>query len=286
MPVGFEYGVEAEKAKRKGGAKLLGSDDVARSDRELARLFVGMFEGTGLKPLVLFASPSEANAAGKLWEAPGLEARVRALVGSDGDEAAAKAKRGAAAASPAAASGGGGGGFGGGLGGGGGKGGKGGRGGKGGKAKAPPAPPLAKVPPSTEVVLVVAPGEAQLGALREFCEASGMEKLVVLLNARLDDDLVVSAPTRGFFEEGGEGGFTTAFAFLTQPLGTAAGAPKELGGDPIVLYRPYPEEWVFARKPSIGPPRNLLVADARPDAPALQAALDGAESGLLGGLFG
>ena len=76
MPVGFEYGVEAQKAKRKGGTKVLTADDVVRSNRELARLFVGMFEGTGLAPLVLFKSAAEAAAAKKLWDAPDLEARA------------------------------------------------------------------------------------------------------------------------------------------------------------------------------------------------------------------
>lgn len=38
MPVGFEYGLEGQKAKRKGGTKLLSADDIIRSDRELARL--------------------------------------------------------------------------------------------------------------------------------------------------------------------------------------------------------------------------------------------------------
>ena len=41
---------------------------------ELARIFVGMFEGTGLVPLIRV--PKEAKAAKELWDAPGFEARV------------------------------------------------------------------------------------------------------------------------------------------------------------------------------------------------------------------
>ena len=35
MPLGFEFGVEGEKAKRKGSTKVLTTDDVVRSDREV-----------------------------------------------------------------------------------------------------------------------------------------------------------------------------------------------------------------------------------------------------------
>ena len=89
--IDFEYGLEGQKAKRKGGAKLLGADDIVRSNRELARLFVGMFEGTGLVPLVLFPNAKEAAAAKKMWDAPGLEARVQALVPAGGETSAAAA---------------------------------------------------------------------------------------------------------------------------------------------------------------------------------------------------
>merc|ERR1712185_875677 len=88
MPIGFEFGVEGQKAKRKGNAKVLTSDDVVRSDRELSRLFVGMFEGTGLIPLILFSSEAEAAAAKRQWDAPGLEARVQALVPTGGAQTA------------------------------------------------------------------------------------------------------------------------------------------------------------------------------------------------------
>ena len=49
----YDDGIESEQ-KRKRGAKLSG-EAVLQSDRELARVFLGMFEGTGLKPLVLFS---------------------------------------------------------------------------------------------------------------------------------------------------------------------------------------------------------------------------------------
>ena len=290
MPLGFEFGVEGQKAKRKGGAKLLTSDDVVRSDRELSRLFVGMFEGTGLIPLILFSSEAEAAAAKRQWDAPGLEARVQALMPPG--QAAAPVKVTSPAKAKAASSGGGG--FGGGGGGGFGGGATSSKKGKkGSKKKATEGPPpLSKVPPSAEVVIAVAPGEGQLRVLQDFCSESGMDKLVIVLNARLDaaggaegepksDDIVE------YFEDCGDGGFQTSFAFVTQPLGVGKAGSSEAAdqGDPLVLYRRYPDEWVFARKPAIGPPKYLLTQDAdegRPSVGELRAAVDGEAQGLEG----
>ena len=279
MPVGFEFGVEGERAKRKGSAKVLTNADIERSNRELARLFVGMFEGTGLAPLVLFPTVAEAAYAKKFWAAPGLEARVQALVPS-GEPAATKVS--ATTAATSRGFGGGGGGFGGGAA----SKGK----GKGGKAKVKEMPPLARVPEAAEVIVVVAPYEAQMSVLREFCESAGMEKLVILLNARLEDALDTTAPSRRFFAHGGDGGFVTAYTFLTQPLGVKASeATPKSSGDPLVLWRSYPSEWVFARKPAIGAPRRLLEragTDSRPSVDDMKAALEAEPSGMLGGLLG
>ena len=140
------------------------------------------------------------------------------------------------------------------------------------------------------------PSEAQLRALREFCEASGMDKLVIVLNARLDaaggaEGDAKTAEMVGFFEDGGEGGFETSFAFLTQPLGVnSASEGAASDGDPLVLYRKFPQAWVLARKPAIGPPRTLLERDAsegRPSADDMRAACEQEKgAGLLGGLLG
>jgi len=280
MPLGFEFGVEGERAKRKGSARVLTTADISRSNRELARLFVGMFEGTGLVPLILFPTVAEAAAARKLWAAPGLEARVQALVPTAGDVSTATAKP-----TPAASRGSSGGGFGGSGGGvGGGKKGK----GKGTKNAKAEAPPLTRVPAAAEVVVAVAPYEAQLEALRTFCDESGMDKLVILLNARVEDAAEKTAATRAFFEHAGEGGFQSAYTFVTQPLGVKASAAAP-SGDPVVLWRSYPGEWVFARKPAIGPPRKLLVREGeegRPDTSEMTAALEAEPSSLLGLLGG
>lgn len=283
MPVGFEFGMEGEKAKRKGGAKLLSSADIERSNREFARLFVGMFEGTGLVPLILFPAANEAAAAKKLWDAPGLEARVQALVPAGGGS---YEGGGAAAAAPnvpkssAAKAAGGGGGFGGGATA---------RSGKKGRAKGGSAKqalrPLTRIPEGAEVVVAVAPLEAQLSVLRDYCDQSGMDKLVILLNPRLDTAGEKSAASRAYFADGGDGGFETAYAFVTQPLGVESKATPD--GDPLVLWRAYPGEWSLARKPTIGPPRALIVGEDRPSLAAMEEAVAAERSaGLLGNLFG
>ena len=161
-PIGFEFGVEGERVKRQGKAKMLKSSDIERSNRELARIFVGMFEGTGLVPLILFASPKEAKAAKELWDAPGFEARVQALVPA---ETAASAAGGAEAPLKTRAGGssrGSGGGFGGGGGGGFGGGASKKKGNKKRASTSSRPASLTRVPDTAEVVVAVAPGEDRL----------------------------------------------------------------------------------------------------------------------------
>ena len=121
-----------------------------------------------------------------------------------------------------------------------------------------------------------------------------MDQLVIVLNARLDsaggaEGEPKSEGAKSFFRDAGDGGFETSFAFLTQPLGVASASSPAPEGDPLVLYRRFPEEWVFARKPLIGPPRTLLTrdaADGRPSTDELRAAVEKSdEGGLLGGIF-
>ena len=139
LPIGAEFGVEQGGETRKRGAKLT-SADVARSDREVARLFVEMFEGTGLRPLVLFAEEKQAVRAKELW--PGVDARIAVLGASKP-----KAEQPRKAAKKR--SGGGGGGF----------------GAPAGPSGGAPAPKqLTAVPPATEVLFVVRPeGTPRLG---------------------------------------------------------------------------------------------------------------------------
>ena len=61
--------------------------------------------------------------------------------------------------------------------------------------------------------------------------------------------------TQRYFEDGGSGGFETAYAFVTQPLGVRTAGRNDDGaraddGDPLVLWRAFPDGWVLARKPT------------------------------------
>lgn len=259
LPPAAEYGVETQE-KRKRGSKVTLAD-VQQSERELARLFIGMFEGTGLVPEVLFPDRQQAAAACQIWGAE-IEphAKVRALTGVCADGAAANAPRTKSKSKTPKRGSSGGGGF--------------------GSPARPRGGPkrdtaIAAIPTDTEVTFVVNPGSLQLAAVREFCEDAGMDKLVILLNARRD---AMEAELR-FLDET----FVQVYCFVPQ-----ATAPNE---DPSVLWRCYPHEWVYARKPKLGAPRPLLQGDERPTADEMAAARGGGvaqEGGVLeviGGLF-
>ena len=255
LPYGAEFGVEGGEKRKKGA--MLTSEDVARSDRELARLFVEMFDGTGLRPLVLFSDEKQAKRAKELW--PGVEARVAALGG--------KASAPSSAAKPRKAakkrSGGGGGGF----------------GAPAAKPGGAPAPPrsLTEVPETTEVLFAVRPGPAQLAAIQAFCEDFGMDRLVILMNARVDT--LESAWWRDTFEQ--------VYTFITDPLGAAQKGGGAAADPPAVVWRAYPDEWVVATKPKIGPPKEVASLSERPSAAVIEAALAEAKAGgggLLEGL--
>jgi len=257
LPPGFDFGVEG---KEKKGA--LTEERVQRSDRSLARLFVEMFDGTGLVPLVVFPTPEELEVARRKWGK--TEAKVKALVGRStavsssgaeprGKKGKAQARKPAGFGAPPTA-----------------------------KASTKVPAALTSVPPATEVLFVVAPGSSQLAAVRSFCDSVGMDRLVVLLNPRslassADD---VGSDLRSYF--GDE--FEVAYAFIPNPLASGGDGDADKAGDkdPVVLWRAFPTEWVLASKPSIGPPRTILSSKARPTTDEMQAALDKESRGPAG----
>ena len=263
LPLGVELGIESEQ-KRKRGAKLSG-EAVLQSDRELARVFLGMFEGTGLKPLVLFSEAALVEQANQKWlpedgvrvlcldparAAGGATVKIKKPASSKGFGG------GGAAAKPKA------------------------------KAKAKKGPvPLAAVPADAEVVFAVAPGPKQMAALQEFCENSGMDRLVILLNARLQSNVAVPAATRDYFV----GEFTQVYAFVTEPLAERAAEVAGGGGGelpPVVLWRAFPGEFVLAKKPAIGAPTELLRSADRPSDDEMREAIaaDSSAGGVIDGL--
>lgn len=272
LPPGFDYGIESQRKGKQISSKI------ARSDRELARLFVEMFQGTGLVPTVCFCTVEDTSAASRLWG--DIEARLVAL----DPAAAAGGTRAVKPANPTRAKSraGGGGGFG-----------------------AAPAlsggstwKPASEVPDGAEVVFVVAPGQSQCDAVQKFCTEHGLDRLVVLLNARCleepppeDADEAstqlaratgtgTAAPkARAYFDAE----FKDVYAFLTDPAGKTQ--------DPAVLFkRGVDQAWSLVSKPKVGPPRQLLQSADRPTIAAMRAAVQARqEEGLLdalGGVFG
>ena len=62
--------------------------------------------------------------------------------------------------------------------------------------------------------------------------------------------------------------------YLLRPLLEADGGEK---GVECILLKSYPEGWLVARKPKIGPPVVLLESAEKPSAEEVRAALEGSE---------
>lgn len=75
---------------------------------------------------------------------------------------------------------------------------------------------------------------------------------------------------------------------MTDPTGAAQEAATSGGGGvepPAVVWRAYPEEWIVATKPKIGPPKQISSLAERPSQDAITAVLkEASEEG--GGLLG
>lgn len=154
--------VELPPGARLGTEKR--SEDASQSaagDRELCRILVAMFEGTGLSVHAMFSAPGLVKAAKKAW-GPLVECSIGTW-----DEIGGKKKKG--------------------------KGGK-----KAGFGAAPTSTPFGD---GIDVLLVVAPTAAQMGKVKLLGEQWGMDKLIILLNCQVDDDQVPVHLTKYVDEE-------------------------------------------------------------------------------------
>mmetsp|Transcript_10420 Transcript_10420/g.25915 ORF Transcript_10420/g.25915 Transcript_10420/m.25915 type:complete len:116 (+) Transcript_10420:2-349(+) len=104
-----------------------------------------------------------------------------------------------------------------------------------------------------------------------------MDRLVALLNPRLEAEGEDAAATRFCSDE-----FETVFAFATEPHKVAADYNASEAADPVVLYRAFPDDWVLAKKPKIGPPKTLLSSSEKPSDAEIQRAVQ--ENGSSGGV--
>lgn len=244
FPVGAKFNVEPQPKRKKQSSTTAAAAadnnamdtpttaDLARSDRELARLFVDMFQPVGGEHLtVVFNDVYGSDAAKSKWKGDATaQCRIVSLdrrkSAAAGPKKKAKKARGFAAKMAAEI----------------------GHDDDNGVASGP-----FKLPEKTEVCLFVAPGPKELVIVERVCEEVGMGTLVVILNGRLSliDKFGTVAAAKLFTEE-----FESVFHL-------AAFQPQDVAPN-CLLHRSYPGRWVLARKPKVGAPKTILVTDDKP----------------------
>eukprot|EP00521_Asterionellopsis_glacialis_P013988 CAMPEP_0195308934 /NCGR_PEP_ID=MMETSP0707-20130614/38483_1 /TAXON_ID=33640 /ORGANISM="Asterionellopsis glacialis, Strain CCMP134" /LENGTH=356 /DNA_ID=CAMNT_0040373225 /DNA_START=94 /DNA_END=1161 /DNA_ORIENTATION=+ len=255
MPVGTKFGVEKDSSSKKK-KKFLDSgnndmnaptrDSLDKSDRELARLFVEMFQPVGGEHIsVMFNDEDLADAAKKRWKDGGAACRIANL----GKRSKSKVKRGM---------------------------------GGGNKKKKKAVGFAAKMneevgnnsnsgpfqlPEGTEVAIFVAPGPKELLVVERICSEVGMDTLVLLLNARLDN-----------IENFGTDSSKTLFMDNFEPVFQLKAAPQDAAPG-CLLYRAYPNDWVMARKPKAGQPKPVFEQAQRPTSEECRQEYDKIEIG-------
>ena len=275
FPVGTKFGVEPQVGG-KSKKRQLSSDssttptqfDLQKSDRELARIFVDMFQPVGGEHLVVaFNTVDEADAAKQQWQGdPSAASRILSLDRRRSSASSTKRNKpgakGFAAKLAAEIN----------------------DGGDDSTTKGP-----FQLPDKTEVALFVAPGPRERVIIERICEQVGMGTLIVLLNSRVLSTTTTtttttttnfgSAAARQLFQQE----FVTVFALGAAPQEAAPGC---------LLYRSYNSssgttssghggDWILARKPAVGPPKTILVQATRPTNEECREALEGLElSGL------
>lgn len=250
FPVGTKFGVEKDgkkKGRRMDNEGAPTKDMFDTSDRELARLFVEMFQPVGGDAIsVVFKDDDLADIAKKRWKG---DVSAECIITSVNRGKKKKA-------------------LGRGMGGGKGK----------GKKKMGFAAKMNeefsdsssgpfKLPEKCEVALFVSPGPKELIAVDKICEEAGMGTLVVLLNARLSNiENFGSDEARERFEKE----FESVFYLSTAPQNAAPGC---------LMHRAYPTNWIVARKPKIGPPKTIASFNDCPTSDECRVAYESIEVG-------
>jgi hypothetical protein len=241
FPVGTNFGVEIRRkdAKKSALARELSNDTsssaptrdtLIQSDRELARLFVEMFQPVGNEHIcVIFRDLEQANFAREQWKTDDMAAtchirsfdRRRSKSTSRISSKGKKVKKAIGFAAKLAAeidtdndtenvSG-----------------------------------PF-QLPNNTEVALVVAPGPRELLVVERLSREIGMGTLIVLLNARLET-------INNFGSVATETWFRSEF----EPVFHLAAVTPQSIAPGCLIHRTYPGGWLVARKPKVGPPKTI-----------------------------
>ena len=266
MPVGTKFGVE-RTPKKKGRVVSDDKDSghptldlLQASDRELARLFVEMFQPLGGNHIsVVFNDADLADVAKAKWQGdPSASSRILSMNRrrTKKAESMKNKKKSMGFASKLAAE---------------------------VEDKGIGENSAAfKLPDGTEVALFVAPGPKELIVIDKICTDVGMGTLVVLLNARLSriENFGTEKAKSLFLEE-----FEPVFHLRAAPQQDAPGC---------LLHRSYPSDWLLGRKPKVGPAKVLLSQKTCPTIEQCREAYQNTEvsdlekgvESLLGGVAG
>lgn len=276
FPVGTKFGIEKKNANKKKGrgnlASALSSNDDKNSnsqssgltkdildisDRELARLFVEMFQPLGGNAIsTIFHDSNMADSAKQAWKNDvGAECNIMSL--NRGKKIKSVVKGGKSKGM--------------------GMGGKGNSGGRKSKKKAfatkmneefddASSGPF-KLPDGCELALFVSPTVKDLVTIKKISEEVGMGTLVVLLNARLSlIDNFGSDENKEYFEDE----FESIFYLSVAPQEAAPGC---------LMHRAYPKDWIIARKPKAGSPKTIATFGDKPTEEQCSEAYESIEIG-------
>jgi hypothetical protein len=258
FPVGTKFGVEKTSANKKKGGKLASAmadqesnangvtkDMLETSDREVARLFVEMFQPVGGESIsVVFSDDALQNLAAASWKGdPTASCRIMSITRGKKRKSAVKGMGGMGGAK---------------------------------KKKKDFAAKMNeefddessgpfKVPYDCEVAIFVAPTAKDLIKIKQVCVDVGMGTLVILLNARLDL-LEKATETEEFYQDQ----FEKVFYLSVAPQVAAPGC---------LMHRAYPSDWIVARKPKIGAPKTIATFESRPNEDDCKTAYDSIEIG-------
>lgn len=245
MPVGTKFGIEKSRktktvVKKDDGEKIPSKDDFDTSDRELARIFVEMFQPLGGSHIsVVFNEEGLSDAAKKKWKGDSSASCNIVTMGrrsKSRPNAKKKKSRGFAAKMEAEV---------------------------GSLSDEDGSGKAFKLPKDTEFALFVAPGPKELVLIEKICNEVGMDTLIVLLNARLSkiENFGSDASKDLFLQE-----FEPVFHLRAAPQDVAPGC---------LLHRSYPGDWVVARKPKVGQPKVILT---QPEIPTMGQCRDAYDS--------